>query len=76
MIVAATPLSIEDLAQGRLQASPYLSIRRIFCMYDEGMLILRGRLPSFFHKQLAQASVADIEGVKQVVNQIEVLEAE
>lgn len=64
--------SIETIAQARLQASPYLAIRRILCLYDEGMLILRGRLPTFFQKQLAQITVADIEGVKQVVNQIEV----
>jgi osmotically-inducible protein OsmY len=41
-------------------------------MYDEGLLVLRGCLPTFFHKQVAQAAVAEIEGVIQIVNQIDV----
>lgn len=67
-------LSIADVANARLQASSYSSIRRVYSMYDEGMLVLRGRLPTFFHKQLAQAAVANIQGVRQIVNQIEVLD--
>jgi osmotically-inducible protein OsmY len=63
---------IAALAEARLQASPYQPIRKLFCDFDEGLLVLRGRLPSYFHKQLAQVAVADIMGVKQVVNQIEV----
>jgi osmotically-inducible protein OsmY len=72
----APPVShrITALAEARLRASQYSSIRKIFCMFDEGMLVLRGRLPSFFHKQLAQTAVADIQGVTQIVNQIEVLD--
>lgn len=66
--------SIAAQAKARLQASPYPPIRKIFCMYDEGMLVLIGRLPTFFQKQLAQAVVADIQGVGQIVNQIEVLD--
>ena len=71
----APPVShrITALAEARLRASQYSSIRKIFCMFDEGMLVLRGRLPSFFQKQLAQVAVANIDGVKQVVNQIEVI---
>lgn len=65
--------SIETAAKARLEASPYPSIRQIVCQYDEGVLVLRGRLPSFFHKQLAQSAVAEVEGIKQIVNHIEVL---
>jgi hypothetical protein len=70
----ATPPSIADIAQARLRASPYPSIRRILCFYHEGILVLRGRLPTFFHTQVAQTAVADIEGVVQVVNQVKVFE--
>ena len=70
----AAPPSIAGLAQARLQASLYPPIRRIVCLFDEGLLVLRGRLPSFFHMQVAQAAVADIEGVVQVVSQVEVFE--
>ena len=60
------------LAECRLRASPYLSLRNICCDFHEGMLILRGCLPTYYMKQQAQAAVADVEGVGQVVNQIEV----
>lgn len=66
------PTSIAAQAKARLQASPYPSIRNIFCMYDEGILVLLGRVPSFFQKQLAQIAVANIEGVRQIVNRVEV----
>jgi osmotically-inducible protein OsmY len=35
--------------------------------------VLEGRLSSFYQKQLAQEIVGHIEGVVQVVNQIEVV---
>ena len=66
------PSSVADLATIRLQASAYLSVRRLTCTYDEGLLVLRGSVPSFFHKQLAQQAVFGIKGVKQVLNEIDV----
>jgi hypothetical protein len=75
MIVQAEPTShpIAALAEGRLKASPYPPIRQLVCEFDDGLLLLQGRLPSYFHKQLAQVAVADIVGVRQVINQIEVI---
>jgi osmotically-inducible protein OsmY len=52
---------------------PHLSVQRIWCDFDGGRLVLRGQVPSFYFKQLAQEAVADLEGVEQVVNEIEVL---
>jgi osmotically-inducible protein OsmY len=63
---------IAAVAEARLGASPHRALRTILCKCDEGVLVLRGRLSTYFHKQLAQEIVADIEGVEQVVNQIEV----
>ena len=60
-------------AKDRLQRTSYLSLRKVSCEYDDGVLLLRGRLPSFYHKQLAQEAVAELEGVTQVVNQTEVI---
>ena len=59
-------------AADRLRKSAYTILRGVSCEYDEGRLVLRGRLPSFFHKQLAQVAVAGLADVSQVVNQIEV----
>jgi osmotically-inducible protein OsmY len=60
-------------AEARLMSSTHLALRRVFCNYDDGVLVLRGRLNSFFHAQLAQETVRKVEGVERVVNQIEIV---
>jgi len=61
-----------DLAERALRNSPYLSLRNIICECRDGVLTLRGCLPTYYLKQVAQAVVVAIEGVRQVVNEIEV----
>ncbi|HEY1786005.1 MAG TPA: BON domain-containing protein, partial [Pirellulales bacterium] len=56
----------------RLKASPYESVRQLRCEFDAGVLTLRGSVASFFHKQIAQQSVAGLEGVDSISNQVEV----
>ena len=63
---------ITEAAQVRLRHSPYRTIRSISCRFDDGVLTLVGRVPTFHHKQLAQTAVAGLLGVNQVDNQIEV----
>jgi osmotically-inducible protein OsmY len=63
---------IAEAAGDRLRKSPYLEVRDISCQCDHGMLFLRGRLSTFYHKQVAQEAVAGLAGVVQVVNEIEV----
>jgi osmotically-inducible protein OsmY len=43
--------------------------------FKEGLLFLRGRLASFYQKQLAQEAVSRLEEVDQVINHIEVVVA-
>jgi osmotically-inducible protein OsmY len=63
---------IADAATECLLKSPYHDVRWVSCAYDHGILFLRGRLPSFHQKQVAQEAVARVKGVTQVVNEIEV----
>ena len=70
---AALSRHVAAVAEARLGASSHRTLRTILCKFDQGVLVLRGRLSTYFHKQLAQEIVADIEGVEQVVNQIEVV---
>ena len=65
-----------DLAERALRNSPYLSLRNIVCECRDGVLTLRGCLPTYYLKQVAQAVVASIEGVRQLVNDIEVASGE
>jgi osmotically-inducible protein OsmY len=55
-----------------LRASPYKVFAGVSCECAHGVLLLRGRLASFHHKQVAQEAVATVNGVIQVVNEIEV----
>jgi osmotically-inducible protein OsmY len=62
-----------SLAKDRIFNQPHLTVQRIWCEYNGDQLTLRGQVPSFYHKQLAQVAVAGLDGVGQVVNEIEVL---
>jgi hypothetical protein len=65
-------LVVEDLARSQLLGKPYHALRRVSCEYRDGILTLRGRLPSYYLKQVAQEAVAPVAGVDRIVNCIEV----
>ena len=60
-------------AQQRLKMAPYPPVRSVSCVYVDGVLFLRGEVPTFFEKQLAQEAVFKLEGVNRVVNEIKVV---
>ncbi len=61
-----------ELAQAKLTASPYLALRTLTCDSHEGVLAIRGRVPTFYLKQMAQTAVRDVPGVEEINNQIQV----
>lgn len=63
---------VEQAAIHRLRERPFLPESRVSCQFDAGVLLLRGRLSSYYHKQVAQEAVKGIEGVTDIVNEIEV----
>jgi osmotically-inducible protein OsmY len=64
---------VGELAEDRLRSSPYLALRDIGCVDHEGAVTLRGCVPTYFLKQLAQEVVAGTEGVRAITNRIEVM---
>ncbi|NUQ64461.1 MAG: BON domain-containing protein [Pirellulales bacterium] len=65
---------VAEAARARLRNHPHPPIQEISCECDtEGRLVLRGRLPSYYLKQLAQTAVARLPGVEQVLNETEVV---
>lgn len=62
--------SVTESAKERLRSSPYLPVRSLACEFDRGVLRLRGRLSSFYQKQLAQEAVAGLLGVEEVINEV------
>jgi osmotically-inducible protein OsmY len=63
---------IEEAAQGHLRRSGYLALRDIGCTCREGVVTLRGCLPTHYLKQIAQHLVVELEGVCGIINHIEV----
>ena len=64
---------IAETAQQALRRSSYFELRNVSCEFSGGILTLQGRVPSYHMKQLAQASVADVPGVVEVHNRVEVV---
>lgn len=67
------PTDAALLAQDRLRRSGYSALNRVRCEYHNGVLRLSGSLPSHYLKQVALAMIAGVEGVGEIVNEIEVL---
>jgi osmotically-inducible protein OsmY len=59
-------------AQRRLEASTYAALKRVRCRFRQGKLQLNGRVPTYFHKQLAQEALRTLPGVTKLVNNISV----
>jgi osmotically-inducible protein OsmY len=72
---SSLPNGRRDIAaevSNRLCESAYFRLRNVWCDYHEGVLCLRGRVPSFFLKQMAQTIACQVEGVEECLNRIEV----
>ena len=64
--------TIVEAAHRRLRGSPYFFLKGVSCRVDGGVLTLRGRVPFKPLKQFAESIVSRVEGVREVVNRIEV----
>lgn len=67
-------LSPADAARRIFRESPYPSIRELQCSFRDGVLVIAGRVSSYYLKQLAQIAVLHLEGVRRIQNLVEVLE--
>ena len=70
-----TPQSgLLELAEGCLRRNPYRTLKNVACDCRDGVLVLRGCLPSYYLKQIAQEVVAhQVKGVGRIDNQIQVV---
>lgn len=62
--------------RARLSESGYYYLRTLHCRCHEGKLALRGRLPTYYLKQVAQSLAARVPGVESIVDEIEIAEPE
>ncbi len=68
-----SPPGLKELAEGCLRRNPYLALKNVACDWRDGVLVLRGCLPSYYLKQVAQEVVARLEGVAGIENEIQVV---
>ncbi len=66
------PEEVIRMAVECLNRTGYPLLGTVSCRMKRGVLVLRGRLPSYYHKQLAQEAVMRLDGVRQLINRIEV----
>ena len=72
--MAVDSQEVLQVAVRRLRRGRYPSFRAVSCECEQGAVLLRGRVHCYYHKQLAQEAVRGLEGVAQVVNEIEVVD--
>jgi len=60
-------------AEARLRRCGHLALYDVACDAYDGVVYLRGRLPSYHLRRLAQTVAGEAEGVRHVVNRIEVV---
>ena len=58
--------------QQQLQGSPYWSVRQLSCDMEQDRVVLRGTVPCFYLKQVAQALALKTVGIGPLRSDIEV----
>jgi len=69
----ANEAEVAALAQECLEMSGHRALRNVSCQFHEGVLTLRGSVPTFYHKQMAQTCVRDLARVEIVDNRLDVV---
>lgn len=67
---SSTPL--EDKVLVALSRNPYLFGRTLRFETEQGRVTLRGVVPTYFQKQMAQESLRHVDGVEEIQNELEV----
>jgi len=70
-----TAKDVQSKAQTALSASPVFALRELQVEQSGETLLIRGRVRSFYHKQLAQEAVRHVAQGVEVVNSIDVVSA-
>ena len=71
-LVADRDIQIRASVLDALKAMPYSALHDLKCRVSEGTAEITGTVPTFYLKQLAQAAVLQLGGVRVVRNLIEV----
>lgn len=59
-------------ARDCLSNTSHAALRELTCEYAHGVLTLHGKVRSYYEKQLAQEAVRRVDGIRQIINKVEV----
>lgn len=55
-----------------IRKNPFVLHRNVFLESAQGRIILRGKVDSFYQKQMVQEVLRSIDGIAEICNQLEV----
>ena len=55
-----------------IRKNPYVLHRRVFLENTQGRVILRGRVDSYYQKQMVQEVLRGMDGISEISNELEV----
>ena len=67
----ATDQLLREL-ENALTSNPHVANERLTLKRHQGRVVVRGRVGSYYQKQMAQEALLRIEGVEELENQLEV----
>ena len=63
---------LDSLISKAMQKDPHLRRRNLRFETEQGRVVLRGTVSSYYQKQMAQEALRRVEGVDSIENQLEV----
>ncbi len=70
--VAASPSPSRMALEQQLRTSPYWAVRQLVCQIDRNRVIIRGTVPSYYLKQVAESLASKAVGLECVASYIDV----
>ena len=67
---------MEEAVAAEFRRSSHWELRDVTCQFLEGVLILKGRVRSYYVKQMAQELVRPLPAVEQIDNRLRVVSSE
>jgi osmotically-inducible protein OsmY len=67
-----TACAFDDKLALAIESAPHLAASRLRVESQEGRVYLRGKVASYFQKQMAQEAIRRIDGVEWIENELEV----
>lgn len=70
--MATSESTLDALISSAIEGNPHLKRRNLRFETQEGRVVLRGTVSSYYQKQMAQEALRRLKGVDQIENQLEV----